>query len=49
MEDRFKDKCTHKNKNSGIQTQMKNMFITVELFYGTWGKEGKEKRMIGHQ
>jgi hypothetical protein len=38
-----KDKHIHKNKHDHIQTYMKNMFVIVELLYGTWGRR-KSKR-----
>jgi hypothetical protein len=37
MEDKYK----HKNKH--IQTQMYNMFVTVELLYGTQGKMERKR------
>jgi hypothetical protein len=38
-----KDKCIHKNKHDHIHIYIQNMFVTVELFYGTQGKrKGKE-------
>jgi hypothetical protein len=48
VEDTSNDKHIHKNKHDHIQTQMLNMFVTVELL-GNSGKERKEKRMIEHQ
>jgi hypothetical protein len=33
----YTNKCDH------IQTQMKNMFATVELFYGTQGKRERKE------
>jgi hypothetical protein len=45
MEVRSKDKQIHKNKHDHIQTQ--NMFVTVELLYGSQGKwKGKEKDSV---
>jgi hypothetical protein len=44
MEDTSKDKHIHKNKHDQIQTQMQNMFVTVELLYGTWVKKEKTER-----
>jgi hypothetical protein len=43
LEDRSKDKHIHKNKYDHIQTQRWNMFVTVELLYGTQ-KTGERKR-----
>jgi hypothetical protein len=49
MEDRSKNKHDH------IETQIQNMFVTMELLYGTRGKKerkrkgGKEKKMTEHQ
>jgi hypothetical protein len=43
-----KDKHIHRNKHDHIQNHMWNIFVIVELVYGTWGKEGKEKRTIEH-
>jgi hypothetical protein len=37
VKDRPKDKHMHRNKHDHIQTQMYNMFVTVELLYGSWG------------
>jgi hypothetical protein len=37
------DKHTHKNKHDHIQTYMYNIFVTVELLYGTWGKRDRKR------
>jgi hypothetical protein len=44
VEDRSKDKQIHKNKHDHIQTQMYNMFATVELLYGTQGKRERKRK-----
>jgi hypothetical protein len=33
----------HKNKHDHTQTQMQNVFMTVVLFYGTWGKRERKR------
>jgi hypothetical protein len=38
MEGKSKNKHIHKNKHDHIQTQMQNMFVTVELLCGTQRK-----------
>jgi hypothetical protein len=38
-----KDKHMPKNKHDHIQTQMCNMFVTVELLSGTWGKRERKR------
>jgi hypothetical protein len=38
-----KDKHIHKNKLDHMQTQKQNMFVTVELLYGTWGKKERKR------
>jgi hypothetical protein len=43
VEDKSKDKHIHKNKLDHIQTQVWNMFVTVELLYGTWGKRERKR------
>jgi hypothetical protein len=43
VEDRAKNKHIHKNKHDHIKTQMYNMFVTVELFYGTQGKRERKR------
>jgi hypothetical protein len=43
LEDRFKDKHIHKNRHDHTQTQMWNMFVTVELLYGTWGRRDRKR------
>jgi hypothetical protein len=43
MENRSKNEHIHKNKHDHIQTQMKNMFLTVELLYGTLGKRERRR------
>jgi hypothetical protein len=43
VEDRSKDKHIHKNKHNHIQTQIQNMFLTVELLYGTGGKRKRKE------
>jgi hypothetical protein len=41
-----------KNKHDHVQTQMKNLFVTVELLYGTpergKGKENDRASVISH-
>jgi hypothetical protein len=40
-----KDKLIHKNKHNQIQTHMQNMFVIVDLLYGTQGsRERKRER-----
>jgi hypothetical protein len=43
VEDRSKYYHIHKSKHDHIQTQKENMFITVELLYGIWGKKEKKR------
>jgi hypothetical protein len=38
-----KDKHMHKNKHDHLQTQLQNMFVTVELLYGTQGKKERKR------
>jgi hypothetical protein len=38
-----KDKHICKNKHDHIQTHMYNIFVIVELLYGTWGKKESKK------
>jgi hypothetical protein len=44
MENRPIDKHTHKNKHDYVQTEIQNIFVTVELFYGTWGKRERKRK-----
>jgi hypothetical protein len=43
VEDRSKDKHIFQNKHEHMQTQMYNMFVTVELLCGTWRKRERKK------
>jgi hypothetical protein len=43
VEGRSKDKHINKNKHDHIQTQMWNIFVTVELLYGTQGKRERKR------
>jgi hypothetical protein len=38
-----KDKHIHKNKHDHTQTEMLNMFVIMELLYGTWGKRERKR------
>jgi hypothetical protein len=38
-----KDKHIHKNKHDHTQTHAKNMFVTVELLYGTCGRRERKR------
>jgi hypothetical protein len=38
-----KDKHTHRNKHGHIETHMQNMFVTVELLYGTRGRRERKR------
>jgi hypothetical protein len=42
-EEGSKDKHVHKAKHEHIQTQMQNMFVTVELLYGTRGRRERKR------
>jgi hypothetical protein len=43
VEDRSKDKHIHKNEHDHRKTQMYNMFVIVELLYGTWEKKERKR------
>jgi hypothetical protein len=43
VEDRAKHKYIYKNKHDHIQTQIQNMFVTMELLYGTRGKRERKR------
>jgi hypothetical protein len=43
VEDRSKDEHIYKNKHGHTQTQMQNMFVTVELLYGTRGEMERKR------
>jgi hypothetical protein len=38
-----KDKCLHKNKHGHIHVHIENMFITVEVLYGTRGRRERKR------
>jgi hypothetical protein len=38
-----KDKRIHKDRHDHTQTQMWNMFVTVELLYGTRGRKERKR------
>jgi hypothetical protein len=38
-----KEKYIHKTKHDHIQNYMQNMFIIVELTYGTWGRRKRQR------
>jgi hypothetical protein len=38
-----KDKCIHENNHDHMHIYMQNMFVIVELLYGTWWGGWKEK------
>jgi hypothetical protein len=43
MEDRSKEKHIHKTEPDHTQTQIYNMFVTVELLYGICGKRERKR------
>jgi hypothetical protein len=44
-----KDKHTHKEKHDHIHIYIQNMFVIVELLYGTWGPPPREGQGKGRQ